>query len=930
MKLQQILIAGLAFGSTFAFAGTVNCTSDPTKQCAELDIIVRDFQVTHPDFENFQEEAYNSIYKRNNFASWVYPGYADNAEWQARRNNYVDWACGNSQTPEYGIPVGTDGYPKQTLTATGAISTLPDYLQSKLSQAGYTWYGEFKDCHMDAKLNPKGLKIMRGYAHELCASEATTATWGPNTDDVSKSCSGKVCNQHSWSQIVYVTPGMASRFLTFDANLGEDMMYEPIMTRFRAACDNGYFDQWYADRDGNGNMFQPLGINARMNTVLQLPLVAGTKNTFEIDYNWNNGGYFPLDVVDANNTWQAQFTGGECPYGFPCQFGPQSLSIFCPPYSYQWAANQTDYLEKSTSALCTAWLSAGGPRSPLAAATATKSDQTLGMLHLRNYGFTMMGYAKFKYNKGAGEVFEFAGDDDMWIYVDGVLAVDLGGTHLAAPGKADMDFLSQHAHGCHEGEPLSTYKGDNENCDLDPVDGGWKNGSWHHLHFFYADRQTDGSNMKIHSTLSELAKSRYGQPAVGEAVVKVDEDGSVTNSLFLNTALDPTTVEMMQSSGAPSILVIREVVDPVTGAKSTAVYGYYVSSMTGPTDKGSDGMLYNFSGELRDAAGNVISGGLLGGDKIAFNVMYDDGLRDDGNDGSYTSAEWEQLIGWTMKMPFQIKSTTGKAVEGFDPKEDWADIQYTAVAVVDIIPDDPGISRPDFTQQSEQLSKLAGSDGLKEDMTADMVLISIPAVPGSNPLTWASDNAEDLMKSLGGAVPTSVNGIPVNATNVTGPMQGTNQTLCFNDGSDAKGNSSSESCTSFAFATTQPFHVNIRVFDHLGNFVNQFNKSVTREDFNKALAAGNNGEGKVVPGCDAEHPLYGGTGAMLANIKVYPVAQSGRLLATGPYIYQVAIVMEQYEYCYMSSGASPTIMTMPYMRSAETYRRGYRREKPKK
>jgi hypothetical protein len=41
-------------------------------------------------------------------------------------------------------------------------------------------------------------------------------------------------------------------------------------------------------------------------------------------------------------------------------------------------------------------------------------------------------------------------------------------------------------------------------------------------------------------------------------------------------------------------------------------------------------------------------------------------------------------------------------------------------------------------------------------------------------------------------------------------------------------------------------------------------------------------------------------------------------------------VMEQYEYCYMSSGASPTIMTMPYMRTSETYRRGYRRANGKK
>lgn len=905
MKLQQILIAGLALGTTFAFAGTVNCTSDPTKQCAELDIIVRDFQADHPDFENFTEEA--SV---NLNASWIYHGYQDDPNWVAKRGNPL-MGCANAD-PEngrdnsaLGIFIGTDGYPIDTRPF-DIPSQLPAYLQTKISVTQQkTMYGEFTCAG----------KKMRGYEHELTA----------------QGCS------KDWAQPVLVTPGMAFKYLGFDANLGEDMMYEPTIYKARDACDNQFFEQWYADRDANtGASLQAAGVNARMNTVLQLPLVAGTKNTFEIDYNWNNGGYFPLDVVDANNNWVASFTGGECPFGptaatGTCQYGPQSLSIFCPPYAYKWADSQKDYMDQSTSALCQAWKDNGGPKTLGAAVAATKGAglSAIGVRHLRNYSLTMMGYAKFKYNKGAGEIFEFTGDDDMWIYVDGVLAVDLGGTHLAASGKADMDFLAMNNHGCLPGDPLASYTGDNENCDLDPA-GGWKNGSWHHLHFFYADRQTDGSNMKIHSTLSELAKSRYGQPAVGEAVVKVDEDGSVTNSLFLNTALDPTTVEQMQSSGAPSILVIREVVDPVTGAKSTVVYGYYVSSMTGPTDKGSDGILYNFSGELRDAAGNPVSGGLLGGDKIAFNVMYDDGLRDDGNDGSYTSAEWDQLISWTTKMPFQVKSTTGKAVEGFDPKEDWADIQYTAVAVVDIIPDDPGISRPDFTQQSEALSKLAGSDGLKEDMTADMVLISIPAVPGSNPLTWASDNAEDLMKSTGGAVPTSVNGIPVNATNVTGPMQGTNQTLCFNDGSDAKGNSSSESCTSFAFATTQPFHVNIRVFDHLGNFVNQFNKSVTREDFNKALAAGNNGEGKVVPGCDAEHPLYGGTGAMLANIKVYPVAQSGRLLATGPYIYQVAIVMEQYEYCYMSSGASPTIMTMPYMRSAETYRRGYRREKPKK
>mgnify|MGYP003294790801 CR=1 FL=1 len=696
MKIEKtLLMAGLAFGTVNVFAGTVNCTADPTKQCAELDIVVRDFQVIHPDFENFSEEA--SVNYNN---TWVYSGYADNADWVTKRAD-PQWGCANAD-PEngrdnsaLGIYIGTDAYP--IAMNPNITPQLPSYLQTKLSTTGQAaYYGEFT-CR-----GATGEHKERGYVHEMTS-----------------------CTK-DWAQPVLVTPGMVSGFLTFNPDLGEDMMYEPIISRARMACDNMYFEQWYSDVDAAGNSLQAQNINARMNTVLQLPLVTGTKNTFEIDYNWNNGGYFPLDVVDGNNNWVAQFTGGQCAFSTPCQFGPQSLSIFCPPYKYQWAESQKDYTGEGTAKLCQAWKDNGGPRSPLAAQSAAASQGALGSRHLRNYNFTMMGYAKFKYNAGAGEVFEFTGDDDMWIFVDGVLVVDLGGTHLAAPGKADMDYLSSWSHGCLPGQPLAENKGENENCDLDPATGHWKHGSWHHLHFFYADRQTDGSNMKIHSTLSELAKSRYGQPAVGEAVVKVDDQGVATNSIFLNTTLDAATETLMNTSNVPSILVVREVTDPVTGVKSSAIYGYVVSSMSSGVDKGSDGILYQFEGTMIDVNGNVVEGGLLGGDKIAFNVMYTSELMDS-NDGSFTEAEWNQLMVWSKMMTFNVTSTSGKAVEGFDPKDEWADIQYTAQAVVEIIPDDPGISRPDFSQQAEMLTKAAGSDGLAEDMTADLVLTSIPA-----------------------------------------------------------------------------------------------------------------------------------------------------------------------------------------------------------
>ena len=58
---------------------------------------------------------------------------------------------------------------------------------------------------------------------------------------------------------------------------------------------------------------------------------------------------------------------------------------------------------------------------------------------------------------------------------------------------------------------------------------------------------------------------------------------------------------------------------------------------------------------------------------------------------------------------------------------------------------------------------------------------------------------------------------------------------------------------------------------------------------------------------------------------MYPVTDKGRLLATGPYVYQMTVVKEAYTYCYESNGNNATVMTMPFQRTTETIRRGYRR-----
>ena len=708
----------------------------------------------------------------------------------------------------------------------------------------------------------------------------------------------KIGTYYNWvtaqSRDVYPTLGMVQSTLSktvpgekywesdlIDLEGQEIPVYKP--SKARDACNNSRFDEWFYDVPG---------VNYRVEDELELQRIPGT-NKYTLDYShWHNpsttpgtrgtpvtvdglgNDFLPLDKYGNGNVTVGDVSVGEL-YG--CQ---QTISY--------------------------------GSTGSDQALPRTQGCSQQGQQGYRNFGYTMESHLMFSYYGTGDEHFEFQGDDDLWIFIDGELAADVGGTHLPINANLNIqDYAASH---------------------------GWAPNTLHRMDIFYAERQSNGANLKLTVSLNDLKVSEKLGPQVTSARVSDGSDPVVW--VYLNTRLHQEVLNninngvfhdafLIKRAGSEVVFNINAIEEETTvGAEKRKGYKYKLTFVTGegtiwpnssdsisvnpvanggdPLDAAGDGLklgvdawMYGANGKVSDAkvfkrfdlvsaegGGNVKP---IEQPKSAENIPFGGGTSGLGGDAGNGAAivDWLKANGHTFDSEGKLDVNKG------------GELIFT---VLD--PDDPAFAG----KSSDEVLALFQGD---------------PSFYIVNPGSGLKANQAFIN---GVATGSASNGF---RTSADAGSDSRSEPLCR---ASMKNGAMSNSCLPIAFLTKGPFRMNVRVFDHMGNFVQRYSQEVTEEQIHQIqgltnptpLAAGMCDENAArETGADTKIGVKSPN--VLSTINIYPFSETGRLLATGVYIVQVDILQKHNAWCELTpDGTRADVKETPGNRSSMVLRLPYR------